>query len=132
MSTVRKVGGIILIVIGIWIILMTIIMNWGDLLQMCGDRAINWVINLLIGIFSIEIGILGLKGWNMGGLVAILIGTGEILAVIINYSLLTGFYLHFYGLPGIGIESLFFGLKWEMVIIIVGGILILVSESDKA
>lgn len=130
LGTVRKIGSVLLICVGVLTLLLTILMNWGDLLQMCGDRAITWVINLLVGIFSIEIGILGIKGWNFGGVFAIIIGVGEIIGVILVNIVLSGVYFHVYGFPALGIELLLYGLKWEMVIIIVGGILILAGGSD--
>jgi len=131
LGTLRKVGGGILIGVGIWIIFLATIMNWGDLIQFGGTRAIGFVLNLLVGIFSVEIGILGIKGWNHGGIFAILMGAMEIMTVMVLNYVPMGIELYFYGLPALGIELLVMGLKWEMVVLIIGGIFVLV-DSNKS
>ena len=138
MVQLRKVGSIILISVGVWIILLATVMNWGDLFEFGGSRAVSFVINLLVGIFSVEIGILGLKGWKAGGIYAIVMGVGEIIGVILGHYFYSLIQFSVYGLPAIGIELILMGLKWEIVIVIIGGVfllaggnLVLEKDSEK-
>jgi len=132
MSAGRVFGGIIALIAGIFILTYNFAFVDLGVLNLGGDFAFAWFINLIVAAFALIGGILGLASKNGGG-VALLAGIlalvlGIIGSLVVPLSVMFFQYSLFSNLTHVGP---WYGITLEEILMLLGGIIMLASSSKE-
>ena len=127
MSTARRIGGIIALFGGSMIVLACLLTT--SAITTGGNSLVQWIVNLIIGLWAIIGGIIGIYNHRIGGGLALLAGTFAILCGILYYlNPSTAPYFLQYGPLETWLDFVIPYVTLEGILMALGGIVIFASK----